>query len=151
MRIAIALTLAVQIVCAQTPLTDQRIIELTKSGLRQDELARVIASAPSVNFDLTPSAEQQMMQAGVTEDTIKAMAARENGLMLQASVAPAVSPIASVPTDAANHSHRTRNWIIVGVSVLAAGGLAYAAYRLSNPNHCGNPVSYPHPNPTCSN
>lgn len=72
---------------AQTsgPLTNQRIIELTRAGVHQDELTRIIATAPEVSFDLTPAGEQQMMQAGVTEETIKAMAAREDGVMNAAS------------------------------------------------------------------
>lgn len=61
------------------PLTDQRIIELVKSGVRTDELSRLIATAPAVSFDLTPAATQQMMDAGVSEDIIKAMSAREQG------------------------------------------------------------------------
>ena len=60
------------------PLTDQRIIELVRAGITGDELKRLIATAPSVSFILTPAMMQTMMQAGVTEDTIKAMAARES-------------------------------------------------------------------------
>lgn len=63
------------------PLTNQRIIELVHSGVRVDELARMIATAPEVNFDLTPTGENAMMQAGVSEETIKAMAAREGSIM----------------------------------------------------------------------
>lgn len=61
------------------PLTDQRVIDLARAGVRPDELARIIADAPQVSFDLTPAWSQAMMTAGVTEDTIKAMAAREAG------------------------------------------------------------------------
>src|SRR5690348_14408719 len=61
------------------PLTDQRIIELVRAGVRADELARMIATAPQIIFDLTPAATDAMMKAGVSEDTIKAMAAREQG------------------------------------------------------------------------
>lgn len=35
-------------------LTDQRIIDLSKT-LRQDELSRVIATAPRISLDLTPA------------------------------------------------------------------------------------------------
>ena len=63
------------------PLTNQRIIELVRSGVRADELARMIASAPEVNFDLTTTGEKAMMQAGVSEEEIKAMAARESSIM----------------------------------------------------------------------
>lgn len=71
---------------AQTgPLTNQRIIELVHSGVRSDELARIIATAPQVSFDLSPAATSSMMQAGVSEDTIKAMAAKESGISPNAS------------------------------------------------------------------
>jgi hypothetical protein len=73
------------------PLTDQRVIELARSGVHPDELARIIAMAPQVSFDLMPGAEQQMMQAGVTEDTLKAMAIRESGPNPR-SLPPRVSP-----------------------------------------------------------
>ncbi len=60
------------------PLTDLRIMELVRAGVRPDELARIIATAPEISFSLTPAAEQVMMSAGVTEETIKQMAARQN-------------------------------------------------------------------------
>src|ERR1700730_2214087 len=65
-----------------------------------------IATAPSVSFDLSPSAEQAMMSAGVSEDTIKAMAAREEGgapgsavqgYPAAPSVPRSVAPLAAVP------------------------------------------------------
>lgn len=61
------------------PLTNERIIQLVKGGIQQDELARLIATAPSISFNLTPSGMSEMMKAGVSENTIKAMAAREHG------------------------------------------------------------------------
>jgi hypothetical protein len=68
------------------PLTNQRIIDLVRAGINGDELRRIIATAPSVSFDLSPAGNQAMMSAGVTEDTIKAMAARENGVAAAAPV-----------------------------------------------------------------
>lgn len=121
---------------AQVPLTDQRIIELTKSGLHQDELDRIIATAPSVSFDLSVGAEDRMTSAGVSEETIKQMAAREAGASLGT---PTVAPVAAQPV---KHSHKLRTWLIIGIS---AGALAYLGYQLSNPNEtpsgcivCGN-------------
>src|SRR5260370_40103583 len=61
------------------PLTNQRIIELLHSGVRPEELARIIATAPQVSVDLSPTGTNTMMKAGISEDTIKAMAAREAG------------------------------------------------------------------------
>src|SRR5947209_1739558 len=63
------------------PLTDQRIVNLAHAGLSSDELARVIATAPQVSFDIRPAATDAMMNAGISEDTIKAMAARENAVV----------------------------------------------------------------------
>lgn len=61
------------------PLTDQRIIELVQTGVRLDEVVRVIATTPQVSFDLSPVATDNMLKAGVSEEIIKAMAARESG------------------------------------------------------------------------
>lgn len=77
LAIASTLTLAAQQTSGS--LTDQRIIALVKGGIHEDELKRLILTAPSVNFDLTPAAEEQMVQAGVTDEIIKTMAARESG------------------------------------------------------------------------
>jgi hypothetical protein len=111
------------------PLTNQRIIDLSRNGVRSDELAVIISTAPQISFDLSPTGEQQMMQAGVTEGTIKAMAARESGANLQ----PELRPSSLTKPPAAKHSHHVRTWVIVGV---AAGGLAFLGYALSNP-HAG--------------
>lgn len=110
------------------PLTDARISELAQKGVRSDEMIRLIRTAPSVNFDLAPAAEDQLMKAGVSEDVIKAMAAREMG---QVAPVPAAAPVlATAPAHRVGTWHRKRTWILVGV---AAGGLSYLGYRLSNP------------------
>jgi hypothetical protein len=71
---------------AQQPLTNVRIIELWHSGVHADELQRVISTAPSISFNLTPAATDSLLSAGISEDVIKAMAARENGTMPTATV-----------------------------------------------------------------
>jgi hypothetical protein len=58
-------------------LTNQHVILLVESGLRPSEVVRLIGAAPAVGFDLTPSGTDQLLRAGVCEDTIKQMAARE--------------------------------------------------------------------------
>ena len=58
---------------------DRRVAQLLQNGVRQDEIIRLISTAPQVNFDLTPAAMDGLMKAGVSEDVIKTMAARENG------------------------------------------------------------------------
>jgi hypothetical protein len=63
------------------PLTNQRVIQLFQSGVRSDEMLRVIGTAPSVSFNLTPADTDMLLRAGVSEEAIKMMAARENGLV----------------------------------------------------------------------
>jgi hypothetical protein len=67
-------------------------MELVKSGVTQSEIQRLIVSAPSVDFLLTPAATDQLMKAGVSDDTIKIMAARESGAApaAQSTVTPAI-------------------------------------------------------------
>lgn len=77
---------------AQGPLTDQRICDLMAAGVSASEILRIIASAMSVDFDLRPGSTAAMMQAGVPEETIKAMAAREGGQALPASAPRATPP-----------------------------------------------------------
>jgi hypothetical protein len=79
------------------PLTNQRVIELVHAGITGDELRRVIATAPSVSFDLSPAGNQAMISAGVTEDTIKAMAAREKGTVFSPAVGASTASIGANP------------------------------------------------------
>src|SRR5947209_4705591 len=60
-------------------LTNQRIIELVQVGDRQNEIVRIKTTATDINFDLTPAATDHMLQAGVSEDIIKAMASQGVG------------------------------------------------------------------------
>lgn len=74
------------------PLTNDRVTELVKSGVRADEIARIIATAPAVDFHLAPADTNLLLQSGVSEDTIKAMAARESGTTLATTTPPPASP-----------------------------------------------------------
>jgi hypothetical protein len=58
-------------------LSNQHVILLVESGIRPSEVVRLIGAAPAVSFDLTPSGTNQLLRAGVSEETIKQMAARE--------------------------------------------------------------------------
>lgn len=83
---------------ADGPLTDQRIMDLVKSGVTQSEIQRLIETAPSVDFLLTPAATDELAKAGVSDDTIKVMAARESG---ETPVAPStISPALGAPVAA---------------------------------------------------
>jgi hypothetical protein len=63
----------------QAALDDTRIMQLAQAGVHNDELLRMIASAPSVNFLMNPASTDVMIKAGVSEDVLKAMSARTNG------------------------------------------------------------------------
>jgi opacity protein-like surface antigen len=76
-------------------LTDQRVIEMVRAGVRADQLAQIIAAAPQVSFDLSPAGTDALLKAGVTEDTIKAMAAREQTPPSATSAQPRTIPSSS--------------------------------------------------------
>lgn len=63
----------------QGVLTNQRVGDLVRAGVSTDEVIRIIGSAQAVNFDLRPGSTENLLSAGVNEDVIKAMAARESG------------------------------------------------------------------------
>jgi hypothetical protein len=74
----------------QNQLTDQGIITLVQSGVSQAEVVRVISKAQNFNFDLRPVSTDSMLKAGVSEDIIRAMSARQNNRPVE--VAEAVTP-----------------------------------------------------------
>ncbi len=84
LRVLVSLFAPPIFILAQTPglgpLTNQRVILLVQSGVRVSEVVRVIGDSPSVSFNLTPSDTDQLLRAGVSDDTIKIMARRELGL-----------------------------------------------------------------------
>jgi len=106
---ALAATLLLQTVHAQDrgPLTNQRICELLADGVSTQEVIRVIMSAKEIDFTLQPAYIDLMMKAGVTDDVIKAMAARENGTKVSVTRDIANDRSAPVPaTIAAGSSTR---------------------------------------------
>jgi hypothetical protein len=62
-------------------MTNQRIFDLAALGVSSEEMIRIIASAPSVTFDLRPGSMENLTKAGVSDDVIKAMAAKQDGLI----------------------------------------------------------------------
>jgi hypothetical protein len=64
---------------AQGTLTNQRVGDMVLAGVSQKEIIRIISTASVVTFDLRPVSTDALLQVGVSEDIIKAMAARENG------------------------------------------------------------------------
>jgi hypothetical protein len=77
----LAATLLLNTLDAQNPgpLTNQRICELVAAGVSKQEILRVIASAPEIDFTFQPAYIEALMKAGVTDDVIRAMAAKQNG------------------------------------------------------------------------
>ncbi len=65
---------------APGPLTNQQVILLVQSGVRNSEVARVIGFAPTVTFNLTPADMDQLLRSGVTDEMIRLMSARQLGL-----------------------------------------------------------------------
>jgi hypothetical protein len=71
-------------------LDDKRIVEMVRSGISQQQIVTAIAAAPEVHFDLSPGSLNGLVQAGVSDQIIKAMAARQNGTTARAP-APAAA------------------------------------------------------------
>lgn len=69
----------------QGQLTNQRIGEMVLAGVSQSEIIRIISSAPAISFDLRPGSTDNLLKVGVSEDVIKAMAARESGRVMNLS------------------------------------------------------------------
>ncbi len=77
----------------QGPLTNQGVGGLVVAGVPESEVIRVISNAPRVDFDLRPASTDALLKVGVSEEVIKAMGAREGGIV--ANIAPARSKLAS--------------------------------------------------------
>jgi hypothetical protein len=137
LRFLSLLSLSACTLLAQQPgtgaLTNHRVMELTKSGITENELVRLIATASDVSFDLTPDAENTMLKAGVSENIIKAMAARETNNPPAASSA-LLQPAASYPV--VKRKHAVRKWVIIGA---ICAGAAFAGYWASNPSAAAAP------------
>src|SRR3954451_21109360 len=77
-----AVGIAVMSMMAQQPqgpptLTNQRIGDLVSLGVSQQEILRLISTATRFNFDLRPGLTDALLAVGVSEETIKAMAAKQ--------------------------------------------------------------------------
>ena len=82
MRLAV-LTVIGLTASAQTAIfDDQRVAQLARV-LSGGELESMICAAPQVNFNLTPAYLTALVQAGVSQQAIKLMAARQNGSTCQ--------------------------------------------------------------------
>jgi hypothetical protein len=86
------------------PLTNQRIYELVAAGVSTQEVIRVIGSAKEVDFTLQPGYIDALMKAGVTDEVIRAMAARQHG---QPFISQSSIPIKSAPDQKRSGSEQT--------------------------------------------
>jgi hypothetical protein len=80
--------------CAEDALDNQRVAELART-VSVEKLDQIICSAPSVNFRLQEM--DALLQAGVTEHTIKTMAAKENGQPCGANSTASNAPVSERP------------------------------------------------------
>jgi hypothetical protein len=110
------------------------------AGVSEREVIRVISSASTISFDLRPGSTDNLLKVGVSEDIIKAMAARENGTQVPiASAAPLAggtrndypaavpaNPLASIPaapvTRVANPISKPSAPVVGSYEVLHDGG-----------------------------
>jgi hypothetical protein len=60
-------------------LDNERVADLVRGGMGQEELLRAVATAPVVAFRFLPGDMSELLKAGVSQGTIKAMAARHYG------------------------------------------------------------------------
>src|SRR3954447_4876983 len=105
LSVAFALTFAIRLGAQEpTALNDQRIVDLIAMGVSQQEIVRMIGSTPKFDFDLKPESTQAMLKFGVSEEVMKAMAARESG---QSFSLPARLANRPGPTIASNFSGPT--------------------------------------------
>jgi hypothetical protein len=76
----------------QGTLTNQRIGDMVLAGVSETEIVRVISSVRAFSFDLRPNSTDALLAVGVSEDIIKAMAAKEiGGQAPTASAAPSTT------------------------------------------------------------
>lgn len=75
---------------AQGPalLDDQRVMDLIAMGVSQAEVIRMIGRTEKFNFDLRPVSTDALLKSGVSEDVIKAMAARTYGQPIVPPIGP---------------------------------------------------------------
>lgn len=116
------------------PLTNQRVIQLVQGGVQADELSRLIGTAPTVSLNLIPTELHLLLDAGISPETIKVMAARQNGqvsptgqiLSEKRPVNEGIGTGASPPTQSAKFRRGEG-------SVNVAGGMFLDTYGTKSP------------------
>lgn len=125
---AFVLSFAVNLVAQESAaLNDQRIVDLVAMGVSQQEILRMVASAPKFDFDLRPISTEAMVKLGVSEEIIKAMAARESGHSFSTSVT-----LARRPGPAPGVTSERADPTGISTASFAAGTLEVGAYYQSD-------------------
>jgi hypothetical protein len=60
-------------------LTNKDVVEMLKSGVPISEVEMKICAAPTLSFDLTPAGTDQLLLAGISDQTFKLMVRRSQG------------------------------------------------------------------------
>jgi len=102
----IAIAVVVSPVAAQQALTNASVIKMVQTGSTQEAVVKAIAEAPSVEFSFLYMDE--LTRNGVSDDVVKAMAARAYGKPVPGykapskEAAPVMASAAPVATDASS-------------------------------------------------
>jgi hypothetical protein len=68
------------------PLTNRDLIQAARTGLQAEDLQRLVRTSRAVRFNLIPAETDKLEKEGVSQDTIKMMAARDKmGVFLRPS------------------------------------------------------------------
>ena len=77
-RVIAGLLLGTSVFAADAPMTNQDVMKMVASGVSQDLILTTIRNSEP-HFNLMRSSMDQLMKAGVPEQVIRAIAARQNG------------------------------------------------------------------------
>jgi hypothetical protein len=107
MRVLAGLLLAGSMNAADAPMNNQDVMSMVASGVSQDLILTTIRNSEP-HFNLMPSSMDQMKKAGVPEQVIRAMAARQNG----SQAAPAATDVKAVAPVAAQEPIKSERGLI---------------------------------------
>ena len=85
-------------------LTNVKIEQLVQAGVSEAEIAHIIGTTSTFDFDLRSVSTDALLKAGVSEDIIKAMAAREAGTSVQQAQSGLVQPTKGAGSASSNQA-----------------------------------------------
>jgi hypothetical protein len=119
---AVSLVGFAQTTAPSGPMNNQRVIALVQAGLSAADVSRIISSAPTVDFSLSPPLTEQLLKYGVSEDTIKLMAARQMGIAPRPARQALPTVVSLLPATASSAQPATaRMPDDIGVYYMSAG------------------------------